>query len=461
MIDLPEKLLGRGFDYLSDMADRTLDLHVRLAVTGLRRSGKTVFTTALVHHLIDPVDLPFLKAVHEHRFRGAKILKRHRGRPFPFERYQDELSRSNPIWPQHTQNLTTLDLELAFKTRQRLWRQVRTDWHMRLEVIDYPGEWLLDLAMLGQSFAAFCETNLGLLEAPSRRHMAAEWLSSLERLDPKSAADPNALEDCVSAYQRYAMRCQSELGLSFIQPGRLTSPGDLKDIEILRFCPIPEELRGENWIDSELAYRFARYRDRVVKPFYDNHFRHFDRQIVLIDLLSDLNAGPDHFQDTKRAIAQILSTFKYGRVNLLDRLFSPAIDKVVFAVSKADHVAVNQHANLKQLLELLVKPTTRELRFHGLDFDVLPIAALKCTDTVNTEHHGQVLSCVRGRLKDEEREIVLFPGEVPPDLPEDQDWNSGRFQFKSFAPRPLREGRRNQHIRLDQAIESLIGDKLD
>ena len=68
----------------------------------------------------------------------------------------------------------------------------------------------------------------------------------------------------------------------------------------------------------------------------------------------------------------------------------------------------------------------------------MTLAALRCTDVVRTEHHGQVLSCVRGRLKDEERETVLFPGEIPPDLPEPDDWTSGRFRFKEFAPRRLR-----------------------
>ena len=34
---------------LTTLAERSLDRHVRLAVTGLSRSGKTAFITALVH----------------------------------------------------------------------------------------------------------------------------------------------------------------------------------------------------------------------------------------------------------------------------------------------------------------------------------------------------------------------------------------------------------------------------
>ena len=181
---------------------------------------------------------------------------------------------------------------------------------------------------------------------------------------------------------------------------------------------------------------------------------------MLLDLFASLNAGPAHFADTELALSTILESFRYGDASWLGRLFSPRIDKVLFAASKADHVAHSQHANLKALLERMIQAAARRPRFSGISIDVLALAALRSTDTVRTEHQGQMLSCVRGRLKDENRETVLFPGEIPPDLPEPEDWASGRFRFRDFAPRRLRPGHPNQHIRLDQAIEYLLGDKL-
>jgi hypothetical protein len=209
-----------------------------------------------------------------------------------------------------------------------------------------------------------------------------------------------------------------------------------------------------------MAERFEAYKRRVVEPFYTDHFSRFDRQIVLVDLFHALNAGRAHFSDSQEALATILESFRYGASSLLARLFSPSIERLLFAASKADHVAANQHANLKQLLELMIAPARRKARFAGLETDVLALAALRSTDTVKTDHQGQQLSCVRGRLKNEDRETVLFPGEIPPDLPEDEDWRSGRFRFKDFRPRPLVPGQKGQHLRLDQAIEFLIGDKL-
>ncbi|MEO1017692.1 MAG: YcjX family protein [Pseudomonadota bacterium] len=429
-------------------------------MTGLRRSGKTVFITSLIHHLMDAIDLPFVRAVHDQRYRGARLTEDQGKNAFPIAEFLRDLDATPPRWPKATEELSTLEIEIAYETDNTIWRQFQTDWRLRLEIIDYPGEWLLDLPLLDTSFEEFCnDATLGLA-FPSRRRLAAAWIERLNELNLAGRPDLEGLETAISAYHHYATRCQSELGMSFIQPGRLTSPGELEGSSLLRFCPVLPEGLGDNWITVELKKRYDRYRDRVVLPFYEKQFRFFDRQIVLVDLLSNLNSGPEYFEDTKRALERILKSFRYGRRTLLDRLFAPSIDRVLFAVSKADHIASNQHPNLKQLLELLVRPRIQELKFHGLDHDVLALAALRSTDVVRTEHDGQMLSCVRGRLRDEDRETILFPGEVPPELPEPQDWLSGRFRFREFAPRRLVPGKKAQHIRLDQAIEYLIGDKL-
>ncbi|MEI8642540.1 YcjX family protein [Pseudoalteromonas sp. Hal099] len=42
---------------------------------------------------------------------------------------------------------------------------------------------------------------------------------------------------------------------------------------------------------AHLIKRFNAYVKEVVKPFYNEHFKHFDRQIVLVDVLSALNEG--------------------------------------------------------------------------------------------------------------------------------------------------------------------------
>ena len=432
-----------------DLGDRLVDRQIRLAVTGLRRSGKTVFTTALVHHLLDGHDLPFVAAVHEDRYQGARVIPV-RGAAFPFEQFRQQLTGDPPGWPEPTERLTTLRLELRFQATGVVQKMLAPTGSLIVEIIDYPGEWLLDLPLLGMDYATFSARAMARDRRPPRLDVAGAWQAALEMITPET--EPALL---VEAYRSYLTRVQRELALSLVQPGRLvTAEPDLS----LGFTPLPDD--APRALVDAMAERFERYKHEVVEPFYTNHFSRFDRQIVLVDLFHALNAGSSHFTDCQEALSTILESFRYGSSSLLSRLFNPSITKLLFAASKADHVAANQHANLKQLLELMIAPARRKARFAGLETDVLALSALRATDTVKTEHHGQQLSCVKGRLKNEDRDTVLFPGEIPPDLPDDDDWRSGRFQFKDFRPRRLVPGQKGQHLRLDQAIEFLIGDKL-
>ena len=59
----------------NSLVNRGVDRHLRLAVTGLSRSGKTAFITAMVNQLLNlhaGVRLPLLSAVREERLLGVK-----------------------------------------------------------------------------------------------------------------------------------------------------------------------------------------------------------------------------------------------------------------------------------------------------------------------------------------------------------------------------------------------------
>lgn len=59
------------------LVNRSVDRHLRLAVTGLSRSGKTAFITAMVNQLLNihaGARLPLLSAVREERLLGVKRI---------------------------------------------------------------------------------------------------------------------------------------------------------------------------------------------------------------------------------------------------------------------------------------------------------------------------------------------------------------------------------------------------
>jgi predicted YcjX-like family ATPase len=420
----------------------------------------------VTHHLLQGRELPFLGAAHEDRLLGAKLLPPREGDPppFPFAQARAALAAATPSWPAPTDRLSSLRLQLRFAAKGALRRRLAEHRSLNLEIIDYPGEWLLDLPLLEQSYVAWSAQVLAAAEQPPRAALAKDWRSFVAGLDGAAPADPHRVAQAAALYTRYLERCQSEAGLSQVQPGRFTMPGDLAGSELLQFCPLP--VSGGHVAPGSLAAlmagRYERYRDTVVRSFYRDHFSRFDRQIVLVDVLGPLNRGRTCFDDVEAALATVLRSFRYGSSSLLARLFRPRIGVLLFAASKADHVAHNQHHNLRLLLEQMVGEAAGNARFEGIKPAFVALAALRSTDVVRTDHHGQQLSCVRGVLKGENRETVLFPGEIPPDLPTGDDWAGDRFRFRDFAPRRLvlQGADKPQHIRLDQAIEVLLGDRL-
>lgn len=453
--------LQRGVEDLAGLARQQI---LRLAVTGLRQGGKTVFVTALVHHLLSGRELPFLSAVQEGRLLGARLLSPRPGDlpEFPFVEARNALAAPEPRWPEPTRSLSALRLELRFVVKGALRRRLGPHRSLTLMIIDYPGEWLLDLPLLEQSYEAWSATTLDLAAAPPRAELAEEWRRFIAELDPAGPADPGQAAQAAVLYTTFLLRCQREAGLGLLQPGRFTMPGDAIEPDLLRFCPLPPGEAPRGSLRDLMRRRYDRYCAEVVAPFYRDHFSRFDRQIVLIDLLSTLNRGPACFADLQATLDMVLRSFRYGSSGLIGRLFRPRIETLLFAASKADHVAHNQHNNLRLLLERLVADAAARARFEGVTPTFVALAAHRSTDVVRTEYHGQVLSCVRGRLKDDDRETVLFPGEIPAELPTEEDWQAGRFRFRDFAPRRLRLDGAGppQHIRLDQALEILIGDRL-
>jgi len=447
-----------------DLADLALDRTLRLAVTGLRGGGKTVFITAITHHLLLGRELPFLAAGQEERLLGARLMPPRPGDPppFPFAQARAALAAAAPSWPAPTERLSALRLQLRFVAKGALRRRLAEHRSLNLEIIDYPGEWLLDLPLLEQSYAEWSAQILAAAARPPRAALAGDWLSFVAGLEREAPPEPAQVVQAAALYTRYLQRCQAEAGLSRVQPGRFTMPGDLAGSDLLQFCPLPPPEGGRDRFGALMAERYERYRDTVVRSFYRDHFSRFDRQIVLVDLLGALNRGRACFDDVEAALATVLRSFRYGPSGLLARLFRPRIEVLLFAASKADHVAPNQHHNLRLLLEQMVSEAAGNARFEGIRPAFVSLAALRSTDVVRTDHHGQALSCVRGILKGENRETVLFPGEIPAELPADDDWSEDRFRFRDFAPRRLvlqGEGK-PQHIRLDQALEVLLGDRL-
>ncbi len=449
---------------------RTTDQHLCLAVTGLSRSGKTAFITSLVNQLLNlnhGSRLPLFSAAREGRLLGAKrVPQRDFGVPsFTYDSGITQLYQLPASWPTPTRGVSKITLALRYRPQNTLRRYLQETATLYLEIIDYPGEWLLDLPMLGQNYLQWSEQMCALL-TDQRQHWAEEWLQACADLDPEATVDEQLLASLSQRWTDYLFRCKAE-GYHFIQPGRFVLPGEMAGAPALQFFPWPfanrNQLDGRAEKNSNYAIlkqRYEYYCQHIVKAFYKDYFLKFDRQIVLVDCLQPLNSGANAFNDMRLALTQLMQSFHYGQRSLFRRLFSPVIDKLLFAASKADHVTHDQHQNLVSLLQQVTQAAWQNAAFEGIQIECLALSSIQATIAGTIDYQQRVQPALRGRRLSDYQPISLYPGEVPAQLPTQQFWQQQGFQFENFTPLDMDADKPLPHLRLDNALEFLLGDKL-
>ncbi|MGF1622714.1 MAG: YcjX family protein [Rhodomicrobiaceae bacterium] len=459
---------------------------LRLGVTGLARSGKTVFITALVHNLIAGGRLPFFNAARQGRLIRA-YLEPQPDDEVPRFAYEDHLARltaETPEWPESTRRISQLRLTLEYEPTALLWRQFGTS-TLHIDIVDYPGEWLLDLPLLKLSYEDWAEEAVGLSRSPDRAAFAADWHGYLAGLDPPADEDEQTAMRGAELFAAYLHACRYQGNLiSTLSPGRMLMPGDLEGSPALTFMPLdvrPGAQPPRGSLHAMMARRFEAYKTHVVKPFFRDHFARLERQVVLVDVLGTLNGGPQALADLDRALHAILTCFRPGPNSWLSGILGKRIDRILFAATKADHIHHTSHDRLETILNELVRRAMDRALFAGASVQSVAMAAVRATREVEARECGGPLACIAGmplsgetldgQRFDGASEVALFPGDLP-NLSKGQGDSplealaGTSLSFLRFRPPPLHANRFGEaallpHIRLDRAMQFLFGDKLE
>lgn len=457
---------------LSDTADSLMrglglaDPVLRIGVTGLSRAGKTVFITSLVANLLDRGRMQALRAAADGTIRAAWLQPQPDDTVprFEFERHLAALTGPDPHWPEGTRHVSELRLSLRIQPRGLL-AGLRGVQNIHLDIVDYPGEWLLDLRLMDRSFAQWSAEVLDRIDG---RPGADAFRAALAALDPRARLDEPAAQGLHRLYAAH-LAAARDAGFSDTTPGRFLLPGEMEGSPALTFAPLPAE-QSSSPLYREFERRFDAYKARVVRPFFRNHFARIDRQVVLVDVLGAIHAGPQALQDIRRAMADILSAFRPGRAGWLAQLLGTRrVERILFAATKADHLHHTQHPRLAAILTAMLREARDRADFQGARTEALAIAALRTTTEETIHQDGQDLPAVRGTLMDG-REAAFYPGDLPdnpaallaPAAEGATRWLDGDYAAMNFAPAPatLRPGDGPPHIRMDRAAEFLIGDRI-
>lgn len=467
---------------LLDFGDNLFHPTVRLGVTGLSRAGKTVFITALVHGLTRGGRFPVFDAQAGGRIAQAKLAPQPDD-AIPRFGYEGHLRTivEQREWPHSTTDISELRLTIDYQQRNGAERR------LTLDIVDYPGEWLLDLPLLAKSYDDWSAESLALARAFPRADLSEQFRAHLATLAPTGPQDEQAALTAARLYTDYLRACRdARFAMSLLPPGRFLMPGNLAGSPALTFAPLelPQGVSAPNgslW--AMMQRRYEAYKDLIVRPFFRDHFARLDRQIVLVDALAAFNAGPEALRDLEAAMTGILDCFRVGRATLWSVLFKPRIDRILFAATKADHLHHISHDRLEAILRRMVAKAADEATGEGATIDVVALAAVRATREAQVQRGRDTLPSIlgtpaageiaSGETLDGETEVATFPGDLPADTdvlfgvdPAFQGLSSSTadaadFRFLRFRP-PHQDGidAALPHIRLDRALQFLIGDRL-
>jgi predicted YcjX-like family ATPase len=436
---------------------------IRVGVTGLARSGKTALLTSLAANLLAAgAGLPTLPALSARLAGRMMSVRLAPADAADLPRFDERaklaaLAADPPAWPPPTEGVSLLALDLdigrgglaaALPSRQ-----------IRLELLDYPGERLLDLPLLGRDFSAWSQSTLLRLEIGAAEKLSAPFRGFVAGLPAGAGEDETLARTGHELFRTLVLRLREELGLTFLQPGRFAMKPLADPPPWMFFFPLP----GNSPLAGLLARRYDAYREDVRRDLMSPSFGQVDRLVVLADVLSALHAGADAFGDMRAALGTVSAALRFGQRSLLPgwlfrlvRLAS-GIERVAFVATKVDHVADRQRGNLAALMGKLTEIPPGTARTESF-----AVAAIRCTEDFVWTLEGRPVSAVRGRILGDARPARSYPGEVPDRPPDPSFWEHPFLALPAFEPmRPPLGGRGGvPHINLDALLAFLLEDVL-
>jgi predicted YcjX-like family ATPase len=222
--------------------------------------------------------------------------------------------------------------------------------------------------------------------------------------------------------------------------------------------------------------------------FFDSHFASFNRQVMLVDVLSSLYGGRAAFEDTARAIGDLGAALRYGTnaaawsmaagmIRGFGQLLPSAIgratdaaaqglsarriERATFVATKADHVPELQRDNLRNLLRALATPKGKDPT-AGTPVTYQTAAAILSTYEATSQIGGRPVQVMMGVKLGEAVVRAFYVGDVPSDVPPESFWADRYLDIPQFRPPPINgTGVMGiPHLDLDRVIDDVIGDLL-
>ena len=446
------------------VSSRVIDKHICIGVTGFSGSGKSTFITSLIHQLrfSNEASLSGFLPARDQKIVEVNLLPLPHLELFDYQKNIESLSSSPPKWPNSTSELSGCVVEIIYKRNSYLKSILGEHTKLKIEIRDYPGEWILDIPLLEQDYFSWSIENSNLFQQPERMKILGSFYMKLQSISPFDVLSETEIDGICDNYIQFLKNCKNN-GMTLIQPGRMLLSGssDLFSyffpvLGLKQYDKSALDKADENCIYKVMNSRFSAYQDDIVKPFYHDFFKSVDRQIILIDTLKALGGSKDNFEDMMIAFSRIIDSYKVGLNGFLDRVTSPKVERIIFLSSKPDGILISQHENLRHLTDDIIKRVCKQSIRNSINIETEIACAVRTTEDMNTHLTATLMDGKRGK--------VVHPI-IPENIPTQTDWDSFKnWQPLEFQPPVipgLKFGAKLPCIRIDKVLKDLIGDKFN
>ncbi|MBM3336485.1 MAG: YcjX family protein, partial [Betaproteobacteria bacterium] len=394
-----------------------------VAVVGLYRSGKTVFITSFINHVLHhrPADLKLgnggVQLTFDEELRPVNGFIR-----FPYEKYRCE---NNGRWP--------LKTNLLYQYRCSFFRSDWTWTKGQLALIDIPGERLADIPMSKLSFAQWSDWLLErVFQDQHYRNLSQIFLSAINR-------DGVGESEITLAYRRLL----AELYKSYrpvITPSTflLNDEGEFSGAALIRgdisgsfvglnedeqFAPLPANVRQKDMaLTNGFASRYEKYRRKLAVPLTRTISR-CNELAILIDPTTLLAANTGMYNGNRALLDQLFQILSPGKgifgvgMDLLRKSFGghwgqSGISKIAIVATKADKVHDSQRDKLTELVKDMAEGVVNKFKLKSMQLDCkfFGCAAVKSTTSVS---NGQLRGHLPGEEGFAEYEVSELPSKWP------------------------------------------------
>ena len=456
----------------------------RVGVLGSFHAGKTVLLTSLIsqikHGHLDVFGPDVVLAeLNSTNSRFDPLETRSGLIPFDYDSAHDRLAHGG--WPSKT--------VAASEYRSYI---VRGDdrWRMYdLSLIDWPGERLADLAMIGHgAFDRWSDAILHALNLELFRPLAQPYLTAMEPASTEDIADNSATENELAMSYRRVLAAFVDAALPFVTPssflvdienryateqmGTNTPTWSVEELARLAIGIAPGEPifpMSAIWRESapeltmRLSERFDDYVSKVVKPVADA-LSLCDHILLLVDVGHLLEAGPRGVEGTTRLFEELLGWINPGTTTTErtldwmawlaagDSFRLGGVRQITVLGTQSDRIHTDDRQAAEGLLHQLVEPLVRKYQVQKrLKMKYGLVAAVNATrsEPVGTDQRRKLT------FEEDGESFEAVASTVPASWP--FAWKTGDFAFPRPKPRlPMKSTQAPEQFGLGRVLEWIL-----